>query len=310
MNALIDGTWTPVVFPIAEKISLGIKKKEFKGSWEDRHTYEKVMVKYRTASHKGTLAAFMQEMMLRVASEEDRMIKDDMINWFNRSTVIANGHLYNWYITTDFTTTGSKSSDYSAMAVWAVNNNGDFMLVDLVVQKLELAEQYDKLMSLVRKYKRMRGYIEVGIETSGQQKTHIFALKLLMQKHNEYFTVAIQKGKSSEGIMRTKEQGNKFEYFMLMVPEFQNSKMWFAEELKETPDMIEMMTELAYITHLGFGAKSDDALDVISQLSQLNIRIPAYANPKLENPNKEATFRGKYWDAEIVEENDNSSYIF
>ncbi|RLA69474.1 MAG: hypothetical protein DRG30_10155, partial [Epsilonproteobacteria bacterium] len=164
MNALIDGTWTPIVFPIAEKISLDLKKKDFMGSWEDRHTYEKVMTKYKTAVHKGTLAAFMQEMMLRVASEEDRVIKDSMLETvFDRYDITHNGSMYNWYITTDFTTTGSKSSDYSAMAVWAVSNNGDYLLVDLIVRKLELKDQYMKLLELVRKYKPMTGYINVGI---------------------------------------------------------------------------------------------------------------------------------------------------
>jgi len=308
MNALIDGTWTPIVFPIAEKISLDITKEEFKGSWEDRHTYEKVMVKYKTAVHKGTLAAFMQEMMLRVASEEDRVIKDSMLNnTFSRSDVIANGRLYNWYITTDFTTTGSKSSDYSAMAVWAVNNNGDYMLVDIVVQKLELKDQYMKLLDLVRRYKPMTGYINVGIETSGQQKAHIFALKELMAKHNTYFTIAFQKGKNTEGIMRTSQDGNKFEYFMRVVPLFQLGKIWFAREIMDTADFQELLTELTYVTHLGFGAKHDDALDIVSQLNELNIVIPMNQAPSAKQLvyDKELDI----WDTEVVEES-NSSIIF
>ena len=308
MNALVDGTWTPIVFPIAEKISLDLTKNEFKGSWEDRHTYEKVMTKYRTAVHKGTLAAFMQEMMLRVASEEDRVIKDEMFNWFTRSAVITNGKLYNWYITTDFTTTGSKSSDYSAIAVWAVNNNGDYMLVDLSVKKLELKDQYDKLLEYVRKYKPMTGYINVGIETSGQQKAHIFALKELMLKTNTYFTIAVQKGKTTEGIMRTSADGNKFEYFMRVVPLFQLGKIWFANELKDTADMQELLTELAYVTHLGFGAKHDDALDIVSQLNELNIIKPM---DKPLDDVKQLTYDESrdIWDAEIIEE-PKSSIIF
>jgi len=308
MNALIDGTWTPIVFPIAETISLGITKEEFKGSWEDRHTYEKVMVKYRTAVHKGTLAAFMQEMMLRVASEEDRVIKPDMLaNTFSRTDVMAKGSSYNWYITTDFTTTGKKSSDFSAMGVWAVNNNGDHMLVDLVVQKLELRDQYMKLLELVRKYKPMTGYINVGIETSGQQKAHIFALKELMIKHNTYFTIAFQKGKNTEGIMRTSADGNKFEYFMRVVPLFQMNKIWFARELEQTADFQELITELTYVTHLGFGAKHDDALDIVSQLNELNIIEPMDTSPAV----KQLTYAHDdyIYEAEIVEES-KSSIIF
>lgn len=308
MNALIDGTWSPVVFPIAEKMSLDTTEEEFHGSWEDRHSYAKVMKKYKTAHFKGTLAAFMQEQMLRVASEEDRMIKDDMINWFSRADIMKNGHMYNWYITTDFTSTGSKSSDYSAMAVWAINSNGDYMLVDLIVKKLELGDQYALLMDLVSKYKKMRGYIDVGVETSGQQRTHIFALKLLMSKQNNYFTIAKQIGGDKEGIMRSVKQGNKFEYFMLMIPAFQNGRMWFASEIEKTPDMAELLAELSYVTHLGIGSRSDDALDVVSQLSQLKILVPQYENPQLPNKNKDQDNR--YWDAEIVDDDEGSSYIF
>ena len=313
MNALIDGTWTPIVFPIAEKISLDLKKADFKGSWEDRHTYEKVMTKYRTAVHKGTLAAFMQEMMLRVASEEDRVIKDSMLeNLFNRGDIIRNGRMYNWYITTDFTTTGSKSSDYSAMGVWAVNDNGDYMLVELVVQKLELRDQYMKLLELVRRYKPMTGYINVGIETSGQQKAHIFALKELMSKHNTFFTVAFQKGKNTEGIMRTAQDGNKFEYFMRVVPLFQTNKIWFARELELTPDFQELKTELTYVTHIGFGAKHDDALDIVSQLNELNIIIPMKRTQAIKaEPIKQLGYNNMTdaWETEIIED-EKSSIIF
>ena len=316
MKALVDGTWNPIVFPIAEKISLDLTKEEFRGSWEDRHTYEKVMMKYKTAVHKGTLAAFMQEMMLRVASEEDKVIKPSMLdNFFTRSDVTSKGALYNWYITTDFTTTGKKSSDFSAMGVWAVSNNGDYMLVDLVVQKLELQEQYMKLLELVRKYKPMTGYINVGIETSGQQKAHIFALKELMAKHNTYFTIATQKGKNQEGIMRTSSDGNKFEYFMRVVPLFQMNKIWFARELQETADFQELLTELSYVTHLGFGAAHDDALDIVSQLNELNIIIPMgrkLDTPMLTNEVKKLGYNSEYnaWDTEIIEDDDSSSIIF
>jgi len=135
---------------------------------------------------------------------------------------------------------------------------------------------------------------------------------MLMQKHNEYFIIAIQKGKSSEGIMRTKEQGNKFEYFMMIVPQFQTGKVWFAEELESSSDMQELLTELSYVTHLGIGSKSDAGLDVISQLTQLNIRIPQFENPRLPNGNQGhmTSFKGKYWDAEIVQDEDKSSYVF
>ena len=68
------------------------------------------------------------------------------------------------------------------------------------------------------------------------------------------------------------------------------------------------MTELAYVTYLGIGSKHDDALDIISQLSQMTIRIPANENLALPLHNKD--FDNRYWDAEVIEEDEGSSYIF
>ena len=308
MNSLIDGTWTPVVFPIAERISLDMTKEEFKGSWEDRHSYEKVMIKYKTAAYKGTLPAFMQEQMLRVASEEDRLVTDDMINWFSREEVLRHGHMYNWYMTSDLTTSGKKGSDFAAIGVWAINDNGDFMLVDLFLKKAEIEEQHDWFVKKAGKYKAYRGWLEVGVEIDGNQKAHITALKLLMQKYTTYFTIAKQIGRNQEGILRRMVQGNKFDYFQLMMPAFQNGKIWFAEELHKTPDMIELLAELSYITYEGIGSKNDDGIDLISQLSQINIKVPVNSDDHI--PALSYNPKSELWEEEEEEPISDSSIIF
>ena len=61
---------------------------------------------------------------------------------------------------------------------------------------MDLALQYNELFRLVNRYKRYNGLIEVGIEIDGQQKIHLFAIKELMNKKNEYFTIGKQKGGS------------------------------------------------------------------------------------------------------------------
>lgn len=105
---LESGSWVPVVFPICKDIRLDMPKEEFIGVWEDRHSYEKVMRRYRDDAREDKLRSFNQELMLRISSEEDRLIPDSYINWFKRSDIIHNGQDYNWYITTDFTTSGKK----------------------------------------------------------------------------------------------------------------------------------------------------------------------------------------------------------
>jgi phage terminase large subunit-like protein len=279
-----SGTWLPIVFPRAEEIRLDLKKEEFRGVWEDKHTYENCMLDFKHAlmlKDKGDASQYrrlMQEFYLRISSEEDKLIPKVWWQYFKREDVLRNAHVYNWYITTDFTTTGATGSDYSAMMLWALGHEGDFMLVDLVVRKMDLEEQYLTLFDMVRGIYTRVNHLEVGVETDGQQKAHIFALKQMMPKQGIYFSFARQKGAKvgSEGISSRKEGGNKHWRFRMMVPYFQNRKIWFAEELKETRelDWKEFSTELEYVNTTGFGTKHDDALDCVSMLNAMETVIP------------------------------------
>ena len=276
VQMLVTNSYTPVVIPICEKITVDTTKEEFRGAWPDMHPYESVISQYRQAVASNSTKSFNQERMLRVSSEEDRMIQDSMIEWFNRKDMIKDLSAYNIYITTDFTTTSEAKSDYSALGVWAVNSNRDYFLVDLCVRRQSIGEQYNELFRMVNLWSAQGKAIEVGIEIDGQQKAHIFALKEMMIKRSEWFTFARQKGAKlgSEGILSRAVGGNKHERFRMMLPQFQNHKVHFPLELKDTPDMKEMMTELKYVTYSGFSSAHDDAVDIISQLNMVEIIYP------------------------------------
>lgn len=304
-----SGAWVPVVFPICERVHEDLALKEFRGAWEDRHSYEKVMKRFMDASRSNKLRSFMQELMLRISSEKDRVIPNSYIESFTRENILKNGAGYNWYITTDFTTTGGSGNDFSGMAVWAVSSNGDHFLVDLVLKKMELAMQYNELFRLVNKYKRYTGTIEVGIEIDGQQKIHLFAIKELMTKKNEYFTIAKQKGGLREGILSKSGKGGKEGRFSVMVPLFQAGKIWFARELEDTPAMRELRLELEYATYdehgrVQFGSVHDDGLDLISQLSMMNIYTPSEDSKGIASK-----YGDPIWNDDEPEENYVSSYI-
>lgn len=304
-----SGAWVPVVFPICERIHEDLVLKEFRGAWENRHSYEKVMKRYMDASRSNKLRSFMQELMLRISSEKDRVIPNNYIEPFTRENILKNGAGYNWYITTDFTTTGGTGNDFSGMAVWAVSSNGDHFLVDLVLKKMELAMQYNELFRLVNKYKRYTGTIEVGIEIDGQQKIHLFTIKELMTKKNEYFTIAKQKGGLREGILSKSGKGGKEGRFSVMVPLFQAGKIWFARELEDTPAMRELRLELEYVTYdehgrVQFGSVHDDGLDLISQLSMMNIYTPSEDSKGIASK-----YGDPIWNDDEPEENYVSSYI-
>jgi len=120
--------------------------------------------------------------------------------------------------------------------------------------------------------------VTVGIEIDGQQNIHLLALKDRMVDRNEYFTFARQKGDvkaGSVGIRSRLEGGNKHWRFRMMLPMFQNNKIWFANELKTTPDMVELLEEIKYTTYDAITSQHDDGIDILSQLNMMEINYPA-----------------------------------
>lgn len=76
-KAVESGAWAVNVFPVCE--SFPCTRAEFKGSWPDRFTYDYVKEQYDTAIKLGKVDTFNQELMLRIMSDEDRMIQDSDI---------------------------------------------------------------------------------------------------------------------------------------------------------------------------------------------------------------------------------------
>lgn len=284
-------SWLPVMFPrgivIKDKKAYPINEdaniNTFKSVWDDRHGYKNCMrdfkaaLRDKSAGDGSSVRSILQEHYLRISSDEDRMITDSMIQWYNRVDVQKRISQYNLYMTTDFTTTGSSGSDMSGIAVWAMGSNNDVFLLDLCLRRQEMEEQYDEVFRMVNYWTREnpRG-ITAGIEVDGQQKGHIFALKDRMIRRNEWFTIGRQKGAKAtqEGILSRLEKGNKHWRFRMMLPIFQNKKIWFPRELEETKDMQELLEQIKYATYTGFGTKCDDGADLISQLGMLDIIYP------------------------------------
>lgn len=284
-------SWLPVMFPrgivvrngIAHPISEEANSNNFKSVWDDRHGFKNCMRDFKSAmldknaGDGSSVKSILQEHYLRISSDEDRMITDKMIQWYNRNDVQCRLSQYNLYMTTDFTTTGSAGSDMSGIAVWAIGANSDIFMLDLCLRRQELETQYDQVFRMNNYWTRFnqRG-ITAGIEIDGQQKAHILALKDRMIKKNEWFTIGKQRGAKpgSEGILSRLENGNKHWRFRMMLPYFQNKKIWFPRELEDTPDMRELMDQIKYATYEGFGTKCDDGADLISQLGMMDIIYP------------------------------------
>lgn len=310
-SALESGIWTPICLPLCEKIYIGMPESEFRSSWPDMHKYKQTMVKYEDAYYGGALRAFNQELMLRISSDDDKMVKDKMIQWYDRSRMIKNLGNFTLIITTDFTANNSGKGDFSGAAVWAIGADDDKFLLDLDLKKRTIQEQYEGLIRMVAKWGKGGRLIEVGIETDGQQQLNLFALKQMMVDKNVWFRFARQKGaKDREGIRSKAAGGNKLERFKYMMPSFETGKIWFPEELRSTPDMKEMLEELKYISFTTIGSAHDDGLDLISQLGMIEYLLPSMSMDEYEDSELPYA-NGKYWGKwDNDKEGSGSSVIF
>jgi len=263
-----SGAWNTRVYPICEKFPCS--RKEFVGGWEDRFDYDFVKNEYDSLLASGEIAAFNQELMLRITSDEDRLVQEDELVWYSRDAVIRNKSNYNFYITTDFATADSASSDFSVISVWAYNNNGDWLLVDGLCKRQLMDANIDALFRFVSIYRPL----EVGIEINGQQGGFISWLKREMVTKNIFFNLA-GKGKT-EGIRRT---GSKIEAFKLFVPIIKAKKVWLPEEMRESEIIVELLEEIRFATKEKFKSKHDDVADTLSMLLDIEPFKPSAETP-------------------------------
>jgi predicted phage terminase large subunit-like protein len=265
-KAIESGAYTVNVFPICEQFPCS--REEFRGAWEDRFDYDYVEAAYNSAVKLGKVNTFNQELMLRIISDEERLIAPSDISWYKHKHVLDNLDAFNIYITTDFAFSTKKSADFSVISVWALNANGDWFWVDGIVKRQLMNANIDDLFTLVQKYKPL----EVGIEISGQQKGLISLITDQMATRRCWFTIAREKNSLEAGLRPTTD---KMSRFLIILPMFKSHKMYFPSELKQSSTLIEIMTELELATLTGFKSKHDDAIDTISMLSVLNTWKPS-----------------------------------
>ena len=269
-KAIESGAWLVNCYPVCERFPC--TRAEFKGSWEDRFTYDYVKRKYLEALRQGKIASFNQELMLRIMSDEDRLVLDSDINWYKRSDLLKHKHMYNFYITTDFATTEDESGDFAYLSVWAVNSSGHRFWVDGVCARQTMDKNIDDLFRLVNIYKPM----SVGIEVTGQQEGFIPWIKNEMSRKQIYFNLASSGNSNRPGI---RPNTNKLQRFYIVVPWFKAGEMFFPEEMKLEKPMIEMMEEIKLASGNGIKSKHDDAIDTVSMLAAMNVFLPSEEAP-------------------------------
>jgi len=299
-KAVESGAWSVNVFPVCEQFPCA--EADFRGSWPDRFTYAYVKKQYDKAVKTGKVSSFNQELMLRIMSEEDRVIQDSDIGWYRRDAVMRNKSRFNFYITTDYATSIKDKADYSVTSVWALNNVGDWLWVDGKVRRQLMDKNIDDLFTFAQAFKPQ----SVGIEVTGQQAGFIPWIQDQMMERNIYFTLASdQKG----GELGMRPNTNKIERFNLVVPLFKAKKVFFPIEKKAEFEMLEAMNELSLVSVGGFKSKHDDFLDTVSMLASLKTWKPSQDGEMVEK--RQEGNKNPMWDIEVDDNTDDqlSSYI-
>lgn len=275
-KAVESGAWHVNVYPICEHFPC--LEKDFRGAWPDRFPFEYVDAKYKKALRLGKIDTFNQELMLRIMSEEDRLITDGDINWYHRTLVVQNKGNFNFYITTDFAVSEDEANDFSVISVWGLNNKGFWFWVDGICKKQTMDKNINDLFRLAQLWSPQ----SVGIEVSGQQEGFIPWIQQQMLDKNCFFNLASENNKSKPGI---RPVTNKMVRFNIVVPWFKAHQMFFPIELKETPAMVECINELQLVSAAGMKSKHDDFIDTISMLSNLIVWRPSETVSMEKNEN-------------------------
>ncbi len=265
-KAVESGAWAVNVFPVCEKFPC--TEEEFMGSWPDRFEYHSIKQRYDEALLLGKVDTFNQELMLRIISDDDRLVLDSDIQWYNRDLVLTFKDAFNFYITTDFATSEKAAADFSVISVWAINSKGYIYLIDGICKRQQMDKNIDDLFVLAQKYKPQ----SVGVEVSGQQGGFIPWLQNEMIKRNVYFSLASNNNEGRPGI---RPNTQKIARFNIVHPWLKTKMVFFPSQLANTRLLIEAMEELKLITPKGCKSKHDDWLDTFSMLGSMYLWKPA-----------------------------------
>ena len=299
-EAASSAAWNVRVYPICEKFPC--TPEEFRGAWEDRFPYDFVKNEYESLLGSGEIASFNQELMLRITSDEDRLVQDSDLVWYKRDSVLRDKSRYNFYITTDFATSEASKADFSVIVVWAYSNNGDWLLVDGICKRQLMDQNIKQLFQYVSIYRPL----SVGIEINGQQKGFISWVKQQMIEKNTFFNLAKQKGSSEEGIRRNKD---KLANFKLFVPTIKAKKVWIPEELRDSELITELLEEMRFVTPLKFKSKHDDVADTMSMLLDMDPYKPSAISTPSYVQHESGSF-GYYEEGENPEDEYKNSTVF
>jgi len=167
----------------------------------------------------------------------------------------------NIYIIVDPAHSKKKASDYTAIFVIGAHEDGNYYVIDMVRDRLNLSERTDKLFKLVNKYKPQY----VGYEQYGMQ-SDIEHIKEKQNSLNYHFRIIELGGKIA-----------KIDRIAKLIPDFQNHKIFLPYELLyinyegKRENLTKIFVDEEYLQFPT--SKHDDMLDCLSRIKDESMMI-------------------------------------
>ena len=167
----------------------------------------------------------------------------------------------NLYIVVDPAHSKKKTSDYTVMMVIGAHEDGNYYVVDMIRDRLNLKERTDKLFKLVNKYKPLFvGYEQYGLQSD------IEHIREKQDQINYHFQIVELGGKMA-----------KVDRIAKLIPDFESGKIFLPSELmyRDYEDKNRnLVREFIDEEYLQFPtSKHDDMLDCLARIKDDKMMI-------------------------------------
>lgn len=173
---------------------------------------------------------------------------------------------FNIYIMIDPANSKTKRSDYTCFAVMGIGKDGNYYLIDLYRDKLNIREREDLLFELHAKYKPQA----VGYEKYGMQ-IDVDYMREAMERRNYRFHIKEIGGRAA-----------KEDRIRRLVADFYDGRIYFPKRLYRTDYegvSVDLIDILIHQEMLCFPVSlHDDMIDAISRIKDMDIVNPAVSN--------------------------------
>ena len=190
----------------------------------------------------------------------------------------------NKYLLVDAASEKKRSSDYTAMWIVGLNTDGNYYVLDIVRDRLNLTERADKVFELHRKWKP----IETRYEKYGMM-ADIEHLKTRMESENYRFDIREVGGITAKPD-RIKRLLPIFEAGRLYLPK----SLFYTDWQRNPVDLVRAFVEEEYMAFpVGL---HEDLLDALSRIAEPDLKlswpqeakVEAYVPPRPMNDNRTA----------------------